>query len=70
MSIGKIKNKQVQITYFTKGQGTYQSPKFNRVKIKQSKLGPIQIHFYYNNKLVAIRDLKATDATKLERIND
>jgi len=70
MSIGKVQNQQAQITYFTKGQGTYQSPKFNRVKIKQSKLGPIQIHFYYNDKQVAVRNLKAADAEKLERTSD
>lgn len=69
MSINTANNNRVHLTYYVqKRQGTYQSPKFNRVKLKQSKLGPIKIYFYYNDKLVATRNLRAYDENKLGRI--
>lgn len=70
VSIDTVKNGKARLTYYTKAQGAYKSPKFNRVKLKQSKLGPIKIYFYDNKKLVATRNLREYDQTRLERIND
>ena len=67
VSLADFTSQQVKMTYYTDQTGTYHSPAFDTVKIKQTTMGPMKIYFYSYNKVVAVRTLTAADTAKLER---
>lgn len=67
VSISPIDDNRVNVVYYYDKQGTYVSPDFNQIKLKQTTTSQPKLYFYNNNHLVKTHYLAPVDVQKLER---